>query len=104
MAYGVLKQQELIELVRQHHPHMLEEEIRRALNRAQADYCSETEIIESLFKETLVADQRFYRLGKDAHLGSHPILDIKKVSIGGEKISRLIGDAPYEDKDVTVTT
>tara|TARA_R100000152_G_C6770465_1_gene196648 strand:+ start:94 stop:408 length:315 start_codon:yes stop_codon:yes gene_type:complete len=104
MAYGILKQQELIELVRQHHPHMLEEEIRRALNRAQADFCAETEIIESLYKDTLVKDQRFYRLGTGSHGSSHPIIDIKKVSVGGEKIPRLIGDPPYEDKDLAVTT
>ena len=103
MAYGALKQQELIELVRGHHPHMLEEEVRRALNRAQAEFCSETGIVESLFVDTLVQDQSFYRLGSSPIQGDHPIITVKRVDIEEEVIPRLKGDTPLLDKDIIAT-
>jgi len=100
MAYGRVTQQELIELVRSHHPHMLEEEVRRALNRAQAEFCAETEIVESLFVDLLIEGQSFYRLGASAIQGDHPIITIKRVDINEEVIPRLKGDPPLLDKDV----
>ena len=100
MAYGALKQQELIELVRSHHPHMLEEEVRRALNRAQADFSAQTEVLEAVFGDTLVTDQRFYRLGASNNQADHPIIRIKRVDIMGEHIPRFTGLPPTTDKDV----
>lgn len=103
MAYGRITQQELIELVRSHHPHMLEEEVRRGINRAQAEFCSETEIIESLFADILVEEQTFYRLGSSAIQGDHPIITVKRVDIAHEVIPRLKGDPPLLDKDLVAT-
>tara|TARA_R110002020_G_scaffold181645_1_gene376752 strand:+ start:10726 stop:11037 length:312 start_codon:yes stop_codon:yes gene_type:complete len=103
MAYGRITQQELIELVRSHHPHMLEEEVRRALNRAQAEFCAETEIIESLYADTIVDGQSFYRLGSSAIQGDHPIITIKRVDINEEVIPRLKGSPPLLDKDIIAT-
>tara|TARA_R100000152_G_C6780831_1_gene214123 strand:- start:2877 stop:3188 length:312 start_codon:yes stop_codon:yes gene_type:complete len=103
MAYGALKQQELIELIRGHHPHMLEEEVRRALNRAQSEFCSVTGIVESLFVDTLISGQSFYRLGNSPIQGDHPIITIKRVDINEEVIPRLKGDPPLLDKDILAT-
>ena len=100
MAYGALKKQELIELVRAHHPHMLEEEVRRALNRAQSDFCSETGVVESLFVDALIEGQSFYRMGASAIQGDHPIITVKRVDIEQEVIPRLQGDPPFLDKDI----
>jgi len=55
-----VQQRELIELVKQHHPHLGETEIRKLLNRAQNIICEETEALENWFTDTTVADQRFY--------------------------------------------
>ena len=38
----------LIELIKQHHPHMIEEEIRHLLNRAADDLSVKSELIETL--------------------------------------------------------
>ena len=99
MSYGALKQQELIELVRSHHPFMLEEEVRRALNRAQADYSSKTECLVSVFQDTLIKDQRYYRLGTSNNQADHPIIKMKVVDIENEAIPRFSGIPPTFDKD-----
>lgn len=99
MSYGALKQQELIELVRSHHPFMLEEEVRRALNRAQSDYSSRTECLVTVFQDTLVKDQRYYRLGGNDNQADHPIIKMKVVDISNEVIPRFTGIPPIIDKD-----
>ena len=82
---------------------MLEEEVRRALNRAQAEFCDKTEIVESLFVDQLVEGQSFYRLGSSAIQGDHPIITIKRVDIEEEVLPRLKGDPPLLDKDIIAT-
>ena len=99
MAYGALRQQELIELVRSHHPFMLEEEVRRALNRAQSDFSSRTECLVSVFQDELVTDQRYYRLGANDNQADHPIIKMKVVDISNEVIPRFTGIPPILDKD-----
>ncbi len=64
-ALDGIKQQELIELVQQHHRHMGETEIRKLLNRAQDIVCEETEILRRWFKDTTVSAQRFYTFDTD---------------------------------------
>tara|TARA_R110002020_G_scaffold128392_4_gene287765 strand:+ start:2453 stop:2761 length:309 start_codon:yes stop_codon:yes gene_type:complete len=99
MAYGAMTQRELIELVQQHHPKMGETECRKAINRAQSQFCSETDIIEDTFTDTVIEGQRYYKLAQSNALGNHPILDIKRVDIEGEVIPRLIGPPPTVDVD-----
>ena len=64
-ALSGTKQKELIELVQQHHPHMGETEIRKALNQAQREICELSGIIQTWFTETTVANTRFYTLDTD---------------------------------------
>ena len=60
-----IQQRELIELVQQHHPHMGETEVRKALNDAQREICEESGIMKNWFSITTVADTRFYDLDTD---------------------------------------
>lgn len=77
MALAGVKQQELIELIQQHHSHLGETEIRKLLNRAQDIICEETEILSRWFSDTTVADQRLYTLDGD-------ILKISRVELTDE--------------------
>ena len=63
---------EMIELVRQHHPHMQDNEIRLLLNRASDDFCSKTEMIKHSFSlgadvdpDDTTANNRYYRLKEE---------------------------------------
>ena len=51
---------EMIELVRQHHPHMGESEIVKLLNRAKNDFCARTEIVKDSYVFDTVVNQRYY--------------------------------------------
>ena len=87
-----MKQKDMIELIRQHHPKALEAEIRKAINRAQDEFCSETEIVETSYSISSVAGQRFYTL--------HPqTLTIQKVEVDNIGIPRLQGDPGITDID-----
>ena len=52
----------MIELIQQHHSGMGETEIRFALNRAQDDFCSKTELITDTYTQNSVAGQMYYTL------------------------------------------
>ena len=85
-----MKQIEMIELVRQHHPHLGETEIRKLLDRAIEDFSAKTEIFESEESITTTADQRFYNLSSN-------ILKIKKVWYNNTEIPRFIGQPSIDD-------
>ena len=60
---------EMIELIRQHHPHMQDNEIRLLLNRASDDFCAKTELIKHSFSlgidvdpDDTTANKRYYSL------------------------------------------
>lgn len=87
-----MKQKDMIELIKQHHPEALEAEIRKALNRAQDEFCAETEILESSYTTPSIVGQRFYTL--------HPqTLTIKKVEVDNVAIPRLQGSPAITDID-----
>ena len=99
MSFGMMTQKELIELIQQHHPAMNETECRMALNRAQSQFGSEAEAIEDVFTDTIVTDQRYYKLADSNSQALHPIISIKRVDVDGEVIPRLIGNPPTIDTD-----
>ena len=77
---------EMSELVRQHHEHMGQTEIRKLLNRAINDFCIETNIVETSFTyevTELVQEDRYLWLDDD-------ILNIERVEIDDYIIPRLI--------------
>ena len=81
---------EMLELVKQHHPHMGQTEIVKLLNRAKYDFCSRTEIVKDSFTTTTVANQRYYTLDNN-------ILKIKEVYLNDVKIPRLSGKPTIDD-------
>jgi hypothetical protein len=77
---------EMSELVRQHHDHMGQTEIRKVLNRAINDFCVRTKVIQSSFTyEITEANQTDRWLWLDDH-----IIDIERVEIDSYIIPRLL--------------
>lgn len=63
-----MKLQEMVDLIRQHHPDMGLEESVRMINRAQDDFTSKTRIVKEANQFVLnenVDDQRYYQLPTD---------------------------------------
>jgi hypothetical protein len=81
---------EMIELVKQHHPHMGQTEIVKLLNRAKDDFCSKTEIIKDSYTTSTVANQRYYTL-------DNKILKLKEVYLDDVKIPMLTGKPLIDD-------
>ena len=88
---------EMIELVRQHHPHMQDNEIRLLLNRASDDFCAKTEIIKDSFSlgadvdpDDTTANKRYYTLPSN-------ILTIREVYLNNVSIPRLRGKPIIDD-------
>ena len=57
-----MKQLELVEIIQQHHPMMGHTQIRKALNRAQDDYCAKTELMKKTYIQSSTAGKRYYEL------------------------------------------
>ena len=87
-----MKQRELIEIVQQHHGAMKMTEIRRALNRAQNDFCARTELIKQTYIQTSVAGRRYYTIDEN-------ILRILDVQINDVSIPRLQGSPIIDDDE-----
>jgi len=87
-----MKQLELIELIQQHFPLMRETEIRKALNRAQNDYCARTELIKETYVQNSIAGHRYYNLDDN-------ILKIMSVQINDVEIPRLQGNPIIDDDE-----
>ena len=85
-----MTQLEMIELVRQHHEHLGETEIRKLLDRALADFAAKTEILESTVTTTTVANQRYYSLPDS-------LLKITSVWLNDTQIPQLIGKPVIDD-------
>ena len=87
-----MTQQELIEIIQQHHPTSREVAIRKALNRAQDDFSAKTVMLKATANDTSVAAQRAYTLHQE-------MLDIYRVELENEQIPKLIGAIPIGDVD-----
>jgi len=90
-----MKLQQMIELVRKHHPDMGSNEIVHLLNQASDEFCSRTLVLDEATQFDTVADQRYYGLKES-------ILEIKSVDIVDDdgntvKINRLMGRPEYRD-------
>ena len=87
--------QQIIELVKQHHPHMGDTELRMIFNRASDDFCAKTELIKESWSlssdsSATVANQRYYALPSD-------LLKLTEVYINDVRIPRLIGKPKIDD-------
>ena len=92
-----MTQKQMIELIQQHHPGLGETEIRLALNRAQDDYCTKTELIKETYTQNSVAGQRYYTI--DAQ-----VLKILSVQVNDVEIPRLIGKPIIDDDEFDAQT
>ena len=84
----------MIELVKQHHPEMGEGEIRRLLNHAQDNFTYETDILETTFSDTTIADKIYYTVHPDM-LKLRRIVITDDAGVAKEAI-RVIG-VPFND-------
>tara|TARA_Y100000593_G_scaffold43815_1_gene83677 strand:+ start:10546 stop:10818 length:273 start_codon:yes stop_codon:yes gene_type:complete len=78
---------EMSELVRQHHDHMGQTEIRKLLNRAINDFAVRTKVVQTSFTFEITEsnkDDRWIWLDDD-------IIDIERVEVDNYVINRLIG-------------
>ena len=87
-----MKQKNLIELVKQHHPQLSDTQVRIYLNQAMKDFCRKTAIMRSAYQFNTTADQRFYELPTD-------IILVEKVHVEDYEIPRL--GSPPEKQDLT---
>jgi len=90
-----MKLQQMIELVRKHHPDIGSNEVIHLLNQASDEFCSRTLVLDEATQFSTVADQRYYGLKES-------ILEIKSVDIVDDdgntvKINRLMGRPEYRD-------
>lgn len=90
-----MKLQQMIELVRKHHPDLGSNEIVHLLNQASDEFCSRTLLLDEATQFSTVADQRYYGLKES-------ILEIKSVDIVDDDgntlhINRLMGRPEYRD-------
>ena len=88
---------EMLELVKQHHPHMGEMEIRYLLNRASDDFCAKTELVKHSFSlgldnapDSSEANKRYYTLPSE-------VLTIREVWLNDVKIPRIVGKPIIDD-------
>ena len=91
-GYG-LTQEQMIELVRTHHPQMLENEIRVYLNQALREFTKKTKILRGVFQKTITDGVRWYQIDDE-------IVSINTVYFDGDKIERLLSTPDKEDLDV----
>lgn len=89
-----LTQEQMIELVRTHHPEMMEREIRIYLNQALRDFCKKTKILRGVFQKTITEGVRWYQLDDE-------IVDVGLVYFDGDRIERMIQAPDTEDLDIS---
>ena len=93
-----MKLQQMIELVRKHHPDLGSNEIVHLLNQASDEFCSRTLLLDEATQFSTVADQRYYGLKES-------ILEIKSVDIVDDdgntlSINRLMGRPEYRGLNI----
>ena len=84
-----MKYQEILDRVKQHHPHLKEKEIRQLVNDAQGELAERAKITDAVASVSVSANVRYYAL--DAKISR-----IKEVYFDDLKISRLL-EAPVID-------
>jgi len=77
---------EMSELVRQHHDHMGQTEIRKVLNRAVSDFCIKTKVIQTSFTFDITEVNQADRwIWLDDH-----IIDVERVEVDNHAIPRAL--------------
>lgn len=89
-----LTQSQLVDLVRVHHPDMLEAEIRVYLNQALREFTKKSKILRGVFQKPITNGIRWYQIDDE-------IVSINRVYFDGKLIDRLISIPDSEDLDVS---
>lgn len=79
-----MKQSQMIEIIKTHHPDMGEAEARVYLNKALKEFCRETEILSGTTTFSTEVDKRYYDLDSN-------IIKITRVDIDDYKVNKLSG-------------
>ena len=85
-----MKQQQMMEMVQQHHPEMGETQIRLWFNQAIDEFCRRTKCIKSAFTFDTTLNKRWYVLPDD-------VLEVNDVDFDGYTIPRLAGRPEKRD-------
>ena len=85
-----MKQQQMMEMVQQHHPEMGETQIRLWFNQAIDEFCRRTKCIKSAFTFDTTLNKRWYGLPDD-------VLEVNDVDFDGYAITRLAGRPEKRD-------
>tara|TARA_R100001082_G_C4315906_1_gene138952 strand:+ start:58 stop:321 length:264 start_codon:yes stop_codon:yes gene_type:complete len=85
-----MTQEQLIELVKLHHPDMPDTLIRIYLNKALDDFCRKTRVLKGYKSVSSVANQRYYDLDSS-------IIEVTRVDIDNYEIPRIVGKPEFED-------
>jgi hypothetical protein len=90
-----MKLQQMVDMVKRHHPDLGTNEIVHLLNEASDEFCSRTLILDEATQFNTVANQRYYGLKES-------ILEVKSVDLQDEEgnvkdIKRLMGRPEYRD-------
>tara|TARA_Y100000310_G_C20489982_1_gene718709 strand:+ start:163 stop:438 length:276 start_codon:yes stop_codon:yes gene_type:complete len=91
-----MTQLEMHELIKQHHYHLGEKEVRKLIDRALADFAAKTEMLETSFTTETAANQRYYSLPSS-------LLKITSVWLNDTMIPQLLGK-PVIDDDTSETS
>jgi len=95
----------LVEFVQLTYPNLSRALIIKMLDNALQELCAETGLFRSTATANIVANQTYYSLDDGStftdavHSSSRPI-DVLKVSVDGDQISRFSGDFEAEDADM----
>lgn len=87
-----MTQQQLHELIREHHPDMSETEIRIRLNNASKEFARKSRSLEGAFEFDTEVGKRYYGLDSK-------IIEVKHVDFDGKSIQRSL--VRPEERDLT---
>ena len=87
-----MTQEQLHEIIKEHHPEMSETEIRLRLNKAMKEFCRKSKILKGVFLFNTTIDKRYYGLDPK-------IIEVNSVDYNGETIKRLLSKPSKKDLD-----
>ncbi len=85
-----MKLKEILERIKLSHPTETDQNLIKLLNMASDDFCRKTEVIDSSYTITTVAEQRYYPLLKN-------IIRIDTVDVDGDTADKLVGRPDKRD-------
>ena len=92
-----MKQIQMIEMVKKHHPELSNVEIRMYLDKALDEFCEQTRILKGNSTFTTTADTRYYSLtdfdSDGDNTDQHEFIDVDRVDFDSYQIPKL-QDAP----------